>query len=383
MDLLTKDDLRTLIEKQKGRCISIFMPSRRAAPENQQNPIRFKNLLGEAERQLLASGLRRIEAEKLLKPSQGLLNNRSFWQHQSDGLSVFLSSRTFRYHRLPFSFDELVVVTDRFHVKPLLPLFTGAGRFYLLAFSQNKVRLLQGTRYSASEVELEAVPKSIDQALKYDDPEKQLQFHTGTPGGRGERAAMFHGHGVGTDDAKQNILRYFRQIDKGLHDLLKDEQIPLVLAGVEYLFPIYRQANRYPYLVDEGITGNPDELSAKELHGRAWSVVEPLFLKARDQAVARYKQLAGTGLASSDLESIVRAAYHGRVESLFVPVGIQRWGRYDPDANVVHSHPNPEPEDQDLLDLATIHTLLHSGTVYAVKPEEVPDGVVQAAVFRY
>jgi hypothetical protein len=157
----------------------------------------------------------------------------------------------------------------------------------------------------------------------------------------------------------------------------------LVLAGVEYLFPIYRQANTYPHLVDEGIMGNPDELSAKALHGRAWSVVEPLFLKAQDQAVARYKQLAGTGLASSNLESIVRAAYHGRVESLFVPVGIQQWGRFDPDANVVHSRPNPEPEDQDLLDLATIQTLLHSGTVYAVKPDEVPDGVVQAAVFRY
>ncbi len=383
MDLLTRDDLKTLIEQQEGQCISVFMPTRRAAPENQQNPIRFKNLLVEAERQLLGSGLRAVEVEKLLKPSQRLVNNRSFWQHQSDGLSVFISSQTFRHHRLPVNFEELVVVTDRFHVKPLLTLFTGAGRFFLLALSQNKVRLLQGTRYSISEVELEAVPKSIDQALKYDDPEKQLQFHTGTPGGTGERAAMFHGHGVGTDDAKRNILRYFRQIDKRLHDLLKEEQMPLVLAGVEYLFPIYRQANTYPHLVDEGITGNPDELSAKELHSRVWSVVKPLFFKAQDQAVARYKQLGGTGLVSSDLKEIVPAAYHGRVESLFVSVGIQQWGTFDSDTSVVHLHPEAKPLDEDLLDLAAIQTLLHAGTVYAVKPEEVPDGVVLAAVFRY
>jgi hypothetical protein len=183
--------------------------------------------------------------------------------------------------------------------------------------------------------------------------------------------------------AKRNILRHFRQIDKGLHDLLKGEQMPLVLAGVEYLFTIHRQANTCPYWVDKGVTGNPDELGVKELHGRAWSVVEPLHFKAQDQAVARYKQLAGTGLASSNLESTIRAAYRGRVESLFVPVDIQRWGRFGPNANVVHSRPNPGPEDQDLLDSATMQTLLHSGAVYAVKPEEVPDGAVQAAVFRY
>jgi len=41
-----------------------------------------------------------------------------------------------------------VVVSDRFHLKPLLPLLTGDGRFYILALSQNQVRLLQGTRYS-------------------------------------------------------------------------------------------------------------------------------------------------------------------------------------------------------------------------------------------
>jgi len=383
MRLLTRDDLKILMRKQEGPCISIFMPAHRAAPENQQNPIRFKNLLGEAELQLLASGLRTPEVEKLLKPTQELLNNRSFWQHQSDGLSAFISPQTFRYYRLPLDFDELVVVTNRFHIKPLLTLFSGNGRFYLLALSQNEIRLLQGTRFSSSEVELGGVPESIDQALKYDDPEKQLQFHTRTPGGTGERAAMFHGHGVGTDDAKQNILRYFHQIDKGLHDLLREEQAPLVLAGVEYLFPIYRQANTYPYLVDEGITGNPDELSAKELHGRAWSVVEPLFLKAQDQASARYKQLAGTGLASSDLKAIVPAAYHGRVESLFVPVGIQQWGTFDSDANMVYLHQDAEPDNEDLLDLAAIQTLLHGGTVYAVKPKEVPDGVVLAAVFRY
>lgn len=35
------------------------------------------------------------------------------------------------------------------------------------------------------------------------------------------------------------------------------------------------------------------------------------------------------------------------------------------------------------MDFAAIHTLLNSGTVYAVSPELVPGNIPLAAVFRY
>jgi hypothetical protein len=375
MKLITIDDLKTLIEKQKGLGISIYMPTHRAKPETQQDPIRFKNLLAEAERQLLANGLRALQVRKLLKPAQGLLSNRPFWQYQSDGLALFLSAKVFRYYRLPLNFRELVVVTDRFHTKPLLPLFSGSERFYVLALSQNEVKLFEGSRYNISEVELEGVPKSMEEALIYDDHEKQLQLHPGTPRRVGKRGAMFHG--------KENLRRYFRLIDKGLHQLLKREGAPLVLAGVDYFFSIYREANTYPYLLDSGIAGSPDKRSAEELHEQAWLMVKPLLLKAQKEAAARYKQLMTTKRASHELKTIVPAAYHGRIEFLFVAVGTQRWGTFDPRSNVVHLHQKTKPGDGDLLDFVSVHALFNGGTVYAVEPKKVPGDAPLAAVFRY
>jgi hypothetical protein len=371
------------MEKKETPCVSIYMPTYRTSPEAKQNPIRFKNLLKEAEDRLIGSGLRRPEARTLLKPGENLLKDSLFWQYQSDGFAAFISSGGFRYYRLPTSFKELLVVTDRFHIKPLLHLFTGDGRFYILALSQNEVRLFQCSRYNTSEVELEDVPKSLSEALKYDEPLKQLQFHTQTPGGRGERAAMFHGHGVGTDDAKNNILRFFHQVDHGLQKLLREEQAPLVLAGVDYLFPIYREANSYPHILEEGIAGNPEGLKPEELQTQAWKLVEPDFLKVQEEATVKYKQLAGTDRVSNDMKKIIPAAYDGRVDLLFVAVGIQRWGTFDPVTLSVHLHEEPEAGDEDLLDFAAIHTLLKGGTVYAVKPEEVPNEAPLAAVFRY
>jgi hypothetical protein len=361
------------------------MATHRTGAEIQQDPIRLKNLLKEAEEALVTMGLRSPEAGELLEPAQELQADYEFWQHQSDGLAILISSGLFRAYRLPIEFEELVVVTDRFHVKPLLPLLSGDGRFYVLALSQNEVRLLQGTRYSVVEVDLEDVPKSLTEALRYDDPEKQLQFHTQTqtPGGRGDRGAIFHGHGVVSDEDKKDILRFFQKVDRGLQDVLKDEQWPLVLAGVGYLLPIYAEASTYLHLLSQGIEGNPEELSPEDLHLEAWTIVLPHFQKAQQEAIARYQQLANTERASKDIRAIVPAAHYGRVDTLFVALGLQYWGAFDPQTNMIDIHGEEEPGDDDLLDLAAVQTLLHGGEVYALEPAKVPDGVPLAAVFRY
>ena len=383
MDILRKDNIEKLMGSYGGPCVSVFMPTHRGVAESQQDQIRFKNLLREAEESLLQSGLRPPQVNDFLEPAQMLLKDASFWKQQIDGLSVFLCQDIFQYFRFPHRFKELVVVANRFHIKPLLPLLSGDKRFYLLALSQNEVRLFQGSRYSVAEIALEGAPDSLAEAVGYDDREKQLQSHTRSPGSGGGRGAIFHGHGEGTDNAKDKILEYFRRIDKGLQQLLKDEQAPLVLAGVEYLFPIYREANTYPHLVDDGVTGNPEGLSAEELHERAWNIVRPYFEKVQKDALEQYKQFAGTGKASDNLKEVVRSACYGRVESLFVAVGVQQWGTFDPDKNVVQLHHEAQPDDADLLDLAAIQTYLQGGSVYAVEPNQVPDEALVAALFRY
>jgi hypothetical protein len=331
---------------------------------------------------LIDTGLTSKETKELLKPVKELLRDIFFWLHQSDGLAIFSSERLFRCYRLPLSFDELVVVTHRFHIKPLLSLLTSDGRFYILALSQNKVRMIEGTRYTASEVALEDMPGSLADTFRYDS-ERDIQLHTAAPVGKGEPAAIFHGHGDGIDDAKTNILKYFRQVDVGVSKLLWGERAPLILVGVDYLLPIYAKANTYPYLLDDGVTGNPEELSTDELRDRTWAIAEPYFTKARTEAAARYQELSGTQKTSIDLIKVVPASYHGRIDVLFVAVGVQSWGTFDVDTSRINIHQEAQPGDQDLLDFAAIFTLLNGGVVFAVAPEQVPGNGRVAAVFRY
>ncbi len=383
MNLFTNKHLGKLIDEYASPCVSIFLPTHRGRAETQQDQIRFKNLLREAEQGLTTSWLRSPQLEGFLERPRALLQNSPFWGHQSDGLAIFLSPHTFSYYRVPIDFKELVVVANRFHIKPLLPLISGDGRFYVLALSQNQCRLFHGSRYSVVDVDFEAVPGRLADVFMAKGLEKQFHVHSGRPGTKGERATIFHGHGTDTTDNKENILHYFREVDRGLHEVLRDEQAPLVLAGVEFLLPIYRQANTYPYLVEGGVTGNPEALSAEELHDDAWRIVQPHFRKDRDEAIAQYRQIAGRDKSSCDVKAIVRSAYYGRVELLFAAIGLQSWGTFDLATNTVHLRDGAEPGDSDLLDFAAIHTLLNGGTVYGVEPDEVPADAPLAAVFRY
>ncbi|MBD2435473.1 hypothetical protein H6G69_01485 [Nostoc sp. FACHB-110] len=80
-------------------------------------------------------------------------------------------------------FQELVVVSDRFHIKPLLHLINNDGKFYVLALSQQDLKFFEGTRSSLNKVVVENLPKSLDEALLYDETAKDAQFRIATQKG--------------------------------------------------------------------------------------------------------------------------------------------------------------------------------------------------------
>jgi hypothetical protein len=384
MNLITLEELKNLASDHEKPCVSIYMPIIRAGDEIRQNPIRFKNLVRRAEEQLIGMGMRSSEAQAFLEPAFELQRHEIFWERQSDGLALFISRDTSHKYRLPLEFPELTVVTDFFHIKPLLQLFTANESFYVLALSQNSIRLLEGSKFSIDELDLEDVPQSLAEALQWDDPEAQLQFRTGDmPSTGGEQTGIFHGHGVGTDDQKTNILRYFHKINDGLHSLLAEENKPLILAGVEYLLPIYREANSYNYLEDEGITGNPENMEEKEIHSKAWAIVEKRFQQEHNQAAERYKQLSGTSQITAQIGEIVPAAYYGQVDHLFVNLETQVWGVFDPETRRIEFHEEARPGSRDLVDAAVAQTILNGGKVFTVTEADLPDGSAASAILRW
>jgi hypothetical protein len=394
MNLFTRDDLNLLIgsSNKAGACgyVSMFLPTYRTGVDMQQGPARLRNLIKQAEEKLAATGLRVSDTGAMLSAVRGLANDSFFWQNQADGLAVFIGPNIFRYYRVPVALKELTVVSSRFHIKPLYPLLMEDGRFYILAVSQKDVKLFQCTRFGYREVALpDSVPVSLAEAMKYDELQRTQQFH----GHMGDR--VYHGHiGVEasgsimtshgrtvTEENKDRLSRYFRDIDRGLHEILHDETAPMVFSGVDYLFPIYRQSNTYQRLLDTMVPGNPGRLSVRDIHSKCLDVLKPVFGQAKAQAVRRYETLMGTGLATTEAKEIVVDSFYGKIDTLFVDESRELWGVFDRENGTAAFHSVPESCDEDLLDFAVANTVTKKGLTFVLKRDEIP-GLTVAAILR-
>ena len=395
MDHISNEELRNLLTERESYACSIYMPTEYKGQETQQNPIRFKNHLNKLEAQLVERGMEKDKIRRLLEPGYHLVNDNDFWKHQGKGLAVFLSEDGIRTYRLPAAFPEMAVANNCFHIKPLLPLLSEDGRFYILAISQNEVRLLEASRFNVRRVESNRIPESMEDALGLLEQDRSLRAYPGnsTPGlsraaHRKGGGMMFTGGGGGQDaqEEKLRIAEFLNIVDRAVRQYIDDgTHAPLVVAGVEYLHPIYKEQSEYPNVITGQITGNQEMISDEELHARAWKVVEPYFRQRLKRVKDSYLTHAGRkdGLATNKLREIVSAAYFQRVESLIVAADAEQWGKFDPNSGKVTLNKQRKSDSEDMVDFAARHALLNGAEVYAVDRQQVPNGGIAAATFRF
>lgn len=384
MERFSFTELKALMERIDGIRVSIYMPTHLGGGLSTQDVVRYKNLLQDAENQLVSSGLRSPEAKNLLKPAKELQQDNLFWRQQVGGLALFMDTHQFFvYYRAPLPLVELVVTGERFYIKPLIPLLVRSEVFYILAVSQNRVRLLECTAFSEADVTPTSVPQGIAEVIPSEgEGSDVVHFKVKSAGGAAD-TTIYRGTGVSPAHKEGDIAAFFRRVDAEISSSLKQDTAPLLLAAVDYLQPIYRGVNSYPHLLPEGIIGNPDDLDEHTLRTQALAVVEPYFRQSEKEAVEQYHQAAGTGLTSVEFRDVIDAAYTGRVKFLFAARGVQQWGQFNTADHSVTLHEQAQPGNQDLLDMAVYYTLLNSGTVFVKDPVDVPGNKTIAAVFRY
>lgn len=384
MALITKKEIEELNGIHSESCISIFIPTHRVGEEvlKGKDTLRLKNQLKEVSNKLEKEEMGPREIETLIAPIQELLDDSEFWRHQSDGLAIFRSDSFFKKYTLPVQFETFNYVTNGFYLKPLLPMFTGDGSFYVLALELEDVRLYEQTRHSITEVVVEdLIPSRMEDRVGYDYEPKSLQYKSGADS---QGRAMYHGHAEGDRDRKNEIARYFRAIDKGLMTLLKDENVPMVVASQDYLFSIYKNENSYQHLLDGPITCNLSETDKLLLHEMAWEKVAPIFNGEHKEKIENFKQYDGTGRTSSEIEHIVPAALDGKIDTLFVQNSTDIWGIYDPEKRYVRVDEEPLPSSVSLLNKAAIKTFLNGGKVYLLEKDEMPNPHSKLnALYRY
>ena len=372
MDVVTKQDLELLTQERKGTCVSLYLRTHPSGSE--QDSMNLSNMLAAVQEELAGLGMDQRGARSFVRPGRALVSDNAFWQVPCRGVALFLAEGSFQSYRLPIAFDDTLVIADRFLLSPLLPLLSEETEYYLLVLSQSKIRLFRGNRFGLDKVTVPGVPEAMKETVSQEQ-NQAAQQSLARPGKGVARGAT-------RDDA--NISRFFSDVNKGIHELLQDKNIPLVLAGVDYLLPLYRQANTCPNLLPGEIAGDLDGLRAEALHQNAWPLIDPLVRKRRAAALEKLKGTIGTRKASIVPSEIVPASYKGEVATLFLSGRKHEWGVVDRFKGGVVTRMCRRDEEgcEDLYDLAALYTLLNNGKVFVDEGSFVTEGVAMAALLR-
>lgn len=365
-------------------CLSLFQPTHRSHPDNQQDSIRFGNLLRVLEESLKQRHTS-DEITRLLEPLLALAEDRPFWNTTFDGLAVLRARNLFRVYKLQRSVPELAVVANSFHIKPLLRVLQSADRYQVLALNRHEMRLFEGNRDVVDEIAVaEHVPRTLTDALGEDltDPRQTVSAYGGTGGGQ---APMHHGHGGRKAEVDRDAERFFRAVDRAvLEHHSRPSGLPLILAALPEHHHMFRELSHNPLLIDESIDVHPDSLdSIDELRERVWQAIEPRYLARLADLVETFNSNRRRGMSADDLAQVAREVVAGRVQSLLIEADRVIPGRVDAATGDLEFDELSSPEFDDVLDDLGSMTLSRGGEVVVVPTERMPTATGIAAIYRY
>ena len=379
MDLRHQPQLAELLVDREAPCLSLYQPTHRSHPVNQQDPIRFRNLVKTLEDSLRLKHPTH-EQRQLLARFHHLAEDGGFWRHTYDGLAIFGGTSFFRVFKLQRPVDELAIVANTFHTKPLVRIVQSADRYQVLAVSRKAFRLFEGNRDVLDEIHpSQTVSQSITDALKTEPTEA----HQGVTS-QGSAGSVHHGSRSKKDEIDSDTERFFRVVDRAvLEHHSKPSGLPLILGALTEHQTPFRAISHNPHLLPQGIEINPDALSVESLRERAWHVVEPIYLSAFTRLVDEFGQAQSKWLGTDDLTSIADAAVAGRVATFLVEANRQIPGRFDRATGRLAFDDLAHPGVDDLLDDVAEIVLKKGGHVVVVPADRMPTKSGAAAIYRF
>ncbi len=383
MTPITHDALAGLSSPDQGPCLSLYQQTHRHFPENQQDPIQFRNLVKRLEA-TLRERYPEAELPKLLKPFEALANDGAFWNHTLDGLAVLASEGVFQALRIPQPVQELVVVADTFHTRPLQRFLQSVDRFQVLALSRDSARFFEGNQYALDEVDLvPEVPGTIEQALGSELTEPHMTVASYAGVGTGSNA-MHHGHGGKPDELDIDDERYFRAVDRAvLEHYSRPSGLPLILAALPEHHHLFHRVSQNPFLLEDGIRVHPSSVSPDKFRALAWAVVEPRYHARLDTLVSEFEEARAHGLGSDDVAQVAKAAVAGRVSTLLIEADREIVGQLDGATGRVEFVSPPSLQVNDLLDDLGEMVARMGGRGFVIPRDRMPTMTGLAAIYRY
>jgi hypothetical protein len=368
IDLPTRDELIRIAGIREPGSVTIYVPTSAELNESDQARIEVKSRLREAVAQLEAASTDAAAIDSITNAVDELLIDGDFWRRQSNSLAIFVNRSTLSTFRVGDNLVGLTGVSDRFMITPLLRAATFGHSAFVLALSQNAVRLIDiSPALSASEVLVPELPRDLKSTVALDLTN--------------DRDTLAHLRM--SEEPKVRMKEFSQAIDRALQPVLAQSDRPVVLAADEPLASIFRSVSSSPRLVEPAIGGNPEERSADELAASAAPILDAVHAKELATQVTRFEEASSPDLTDSTLDGVAVAATSKAIDTLFVDIDQHIPGYVDELSGVITRSETEDAFDYDVVDEIVRRALLSDARVIAVRAGEVPGAGPVAAILRF
>ena len=143
VDIPTRFEFTALAAIRADACVSIYLETTPLTQQIQAARIALGNLTREAQRQLEEAAFDKRRLALIVEELDALIDDEAFWRFQANSLAIFVTADGIRTYRLANALKSQVQVSDRFHLKPLFRAVTFPHSAFILALSENAVRLVE------------------------------------------------------------------------------------------------------------------------------------------------------------------------------------------------------------------------------------------------
>ncbi|NLY44808.1 MAG: hypothetical protein GX053_02290 [Tissierella sp.] len=378
---IVNDFPNELMNAREGPFISLYQPTHRQSPENKQDIIRFKNLIKEMENSLEQKYPKK-EITSIINIFNRISEDKDLWITALDGLGVLYAEGQAIIYKLARPVKELVVVSDSFHIKPLIRNFQSADRYHVLGLNREEFTLFEGNRYGFDEVEISTdIPRTIKEAL---GEEYISTYVKANRYGGAREQGNYHGHYGRKEGIEVDTKRFFKVVDRVVLDnYSKPTKLPLILIALSEYHTLFREISHNPYLLEEGIKTNYDALTVNKLKESVWKEIEPIYLKKTEDLVKKFETSRSQDQGSDDIVQVAKACAENRIDTVLLEADRIIPGKINLTTGSIEEGELSNPEFGDLLNNIAEIVIKNKGNVIILPKERMPSARGAAATYRY
>ncbi len=375
---IVKEFPHPILEKCKKPVVSIYIDTKIKKPESFENPIRFKNLVKEAQRLLQDKAHKNFKA--LFDLFEEMETDRLFWESASQGIAILADDEECIIYKLPINVPNQAIVADSFYIKPLLKSYQSSGLYHVMNLTRDSFTLYEADRKEIFQVPVSDEHSTLEGVLGKEKTNPHLSVGSY---GTGDQT-MYHGHGSAKDEREVDQERFFRYVDNYIIEQYSNAyKIPLILVGLDENQGEFRKISKNPYLIDENVKGDSESLNLRKLHTKVQSVMKEIFDQDMKKRMKKFAEAHAKDMGSDDMVQIGKAIVEGKVATLYLDGSKVHPGRFDPKLGTIIEDELVSPYIGDIYDDMAEAVLSLGGEVIILEEADMPTERDIAAIYRY